>query len=332
MRRLFCFALFVFTSHVSGQSYKYYCVGNCNQNAEVPTEHGLMVMGGGTDVDAGFEFMINRSRGGDFLVLRTDDDDLYNPYIWALADGGLNSVATLVLLNASASFEAEPVRYLQECEALFIAGGDQWQYYSWWKGTPIQQVIEAKIANGSYPIGGTSAGSMSLSQFVSNAEFDTVESKEALADPYNVEVTLGENFFSVPQLAGLVVDTHFVQRDRMGRLVTFAARLLADVYTPVPVRAIGVDEETVLLIDSAGIVSVRSWLVNGSAYFLESSFKPDVCQPKKKLAFGPIDVVRVTGNATSVFDIGHWAGLQNFTSYTLAAKNGVLQSSNGHIY
>jgi len=46
-------------------------------------------MGGGTDVDAAFEWMIERAGGGDFLVLRTTGTDAYDPYIYAM--GGVNS-------------------------------------------------------------------------------------------------------------------------------------------------------------------------------------------------------------------------------------------------
>jgi hypothetical protein len=36
-------------------------------------------MGGGTDVDAAFQWMCQRSGGGDFLVIRATGTDAYNP-------------------------------------------------------------------------------------------------------------------------------------------------------------------------------------------------------------------------------------------------------------
>src|SRR6476469_8534778 len=54
---------------------------------------GLVLMGGGTDVDAAFQWMCQRAGGGDFLVIRTTGTDAYNPYIQQLCPDE-NSVAT----------------------------------------------------------------------------------------------------------------------------------------------------------------------------------------------------------------------------------------------
>lgn len=43
-------------------------------------------MGGGTDVDAAFKWMIERSGGGNFVVIRTAGTDAYNPYIYNLGN------------------------------------------------------------------------------------------------------------------------------------------------------------------------------------------------------------------------------------------------------
>ncbi len=40
---------------------------------------------------------------------------------------------------------------------MFIAGGDQANYVRGWKGTPVEDAINANVAAGK-PIGGTSAG------------------------------------------------------------------------------------------------------------------------------------------------------------------------------
>ncbi len=85
-------------------------------------------MGGSTDVDEAFLFMISRAKGGDFLIVRADDDDLYNPYVWNLAKGTLNSVATLCLFNRTASFDPLVAKIIRDSEAIFLAGGDQWVY------------------------------------------------------------------------------------------------------------------------------------------------------------------------------------------------------------
>ena len=54
---------------------------------------------------------------------------------------------------------------------------------------------------------------------------------------------------SMKYMGNLVTDTHFDTRDRMGRFITFVARLLRDVWAGDRAWGIAVDEETALLID-----------------------------------------------------------------------------------
>src|ERR1051326_8459304 len=64
------------------QGYQSFIVGN-PADAQ-PSQHlspGLVLMGGGTDVDAAFQWMCERAGGGDFVVIRTTGTDAYNPYI-----------------------------------------------------------------------------------------------------------------------------------------------------------------------------------------------------------------------------------------------------------
>ena len=49
--------------------YEYYVTGNSG-NVTGSTAAGLMLMGGGTDVDAAFQWMIGKAGGGDFVVIR----------------------------------------------------------------------------------------------------------------------------------------------------------------------------------------------------------------------------------------------------------------------
>ena len=62
----------------------------------------------------------------------------------------------------------------------------------------------------------------------------------------------------LPKMAGLITDQHLQERDRMGRTVTFLARLVQDGWTN-EARAIAADRETALLVDpddgSAQVIS-----------------------------------------------------------------------------
>src|ERR1051325_6452442 len=58
-----------------------FIVGNAADAQPSPNlTPGLVLMGGGTDVDAAFQWMCQRAGGGDFVVIRTSGTDAYNPY------------------------------------------------------------------------------------------------------------------------------------------------------------------------------------------------------------------------------------------------------------
>src|SRR5215468_6396304 len=143
------------TPAFSAKQYSYLRVGNAN-DVTTATTAGTVLMGGGTDVDAAFQWMCQRSGNGDFLVIRATGTDAYNPYIQQLCPNE-NSVATLIIPNLAAASDPFVISTIQNAEALWIAGGDQSNYINFWKGTPVQTEINAVIARNA-PIGGTSAG------------------------------------------------------------------------------------------------------------------------------------------------------------------------------
>jgi hypothetical protein len=60
----------------------HYVTGS-DANADVtPTGPGLILMGGGTDVDAAFQWWKPRISGGDVVVLRASGADGYNDYLY----------------------------------------------------------------------------------------------------------------------------------------------------------------------------------------------------------------------------------------------------------
>ncbi len=110
-----------------------------------------------------------------------------------------------------------------KAEAIFIAGGDQAEYINFWKGTPVEDALDAAIRRG-VPEGGTSAGLAVQGEFIYSAQKDAkdeenLSSKAALADPFQHQVVVVRGFLDNPLLADTITDSHFVRRDRMGRLL-----------------------------------------------------------------------------------------------------------------
>src|SRR5438094_7971490 len=105
----------------AAKQYSYFRVGNAN-DVTTATTPGTVLMGGSTDVDAAFQWMCDRSGGGDFLVIRATGTDAYNPYIQELCPG-VNSVATLIIPNRAMASDPFVIATIQSAEALWIAGG-----------------------------------------------------------------------------------------------------------------------------------------------------------------------------------------------------------------
>jgi len=277
-------------------------------------------MGGG-EQDPALKFLCERANGGDFLILRANTEDDYaqkvNEEIRALCP--LNSAATIVFSERDDSDDPKLLERIGQAEALFIAGGDQSNYLRFWQDTPVEEAINRHIAAGK-PIGGSSAGLAVLGEFSFSSMIDTIHSPDALTDPYGNKVTISRDFVRIPLLAGIITDTHFAKRDRMGRLLVFLARILQDGWAA-QVRAIAVEEGAAVLLEPDGQAKV---IGSGPAYFLEAKNLPGVCQRKIPLGFNGVIVHRAPSGAS--FNVKDWKGTGG-DDYQLSVVNGVVKAS-----
>ncbi|MGA9773845.1 MAG: cyanophycinase [Blastocatellia bacterium] len=311
---LFLFLPVVAVATQSG--YEYHIVGN-QADAKPRTSAGLMLMGGSTDVATAFQWMIEKSGGGDFVVIRASGTEAYNPYINSL--GKVDSVETIIFKSRAAASDEFVLNRIRNAEALFIAGGDQFNYVKFWQDTPVEDAIN-QLARKGVPVGGTSAGLAVMGEFFFSARNDTVTSTIALADPFDSRVQVERGFLAMANLSHIITDSHFVARDRMGRLVAFLARIVRAGWTP-EASGLGIDEKTAVIIEPDGTASIRG---SGAAYFLRTQGKPEKCVEKNALTFRNLSIYRIRGTAT--FNLSNWTGAGG-TSYTLSSEAGVLSSS-----
>jgi len=289
-------------------SANYHSIGISGSKADVQTttSAGTVLMGGGPDVDAAMQWMIQKSGGGDFVVIRASGSTGYNDYIFEL--GQVNSVETLLINSKSVANKTEVGNRIREAEALFIAGGDQWDYVNFWKGTEVAAAINYLLTEKKVPVGGTSAGCAILSEIIFDARNGSVISDEALNNPYHSFVSLSSGFLSTPFLTDVVADQHYAQRNRQGRHVAFLARMKKDLGIEEP-KGIGVDEKTAVCIDATGQATVFG---QGSAYFLRATSLPEQCNNGQALGWtqneNAIHVTIIPGSTsgTSAFNLSEW--------------------------
>lgn len=299
--------------HISHPSYDYYLTGNAGDAVARPRT-GLVLAGGGTDQDEAMTFLLDRSDAGDIVVIRASGEDGYNDYLarLPLSDGRhVDSVETFCLKDREGSFEPFVLDRIAKAEGIFFAGGDQQRYLQLFQGTPLQAAVQQAYDRG-VPVGGTSAGLALLGDPIFSAERDTVDSTEALQDPFGPRVTLAERFLEAEPLEGIITDTHFSQRERMGRLLVFMSREPG-------ARGLGVDEATAVLVDETG----RGRVVGEGAAYFASLPRPAQPEPGQPLELERADVVRCEQG--QCFDLLAWRSPEG-TSQVYRVEHGRLQA------
>jgi cyanophycinase-like exopeptidase len=308
------FFVFCFGISVQSQTYTSWKVGSTT-DVTTTTTGGMCLMGGGTDNDDAIKWMFQKAGGGDVVVLRSAGTDGYNTYMYSELGVPVNSVETIIIdTRAKASIAAIATK-IRNAEALFISGGDQATYVSYWKDTPVEDAINYLINTKKVPVGGTSAGCAILGKFYYSAATASITSAQALANPYNTGVTIGVNdFVSSPILANTITDTHYDNPDRRGRQTTFIARMWKDLGAGLNAKGIGVFEKTAVCIDQNGIARVFAPTTASFAYFyqIESNSTPETVTSGTSLTWNNsgkgVKIVKIPGNTSgsNTFDLNNW--------------------------
>ncbi len=243
-----------------------------------PAGPGLVLMGGSVEVDDAFRWWNGLIAGGDVVILRTSGSDGYNDYLFEDI-GGCDSVETLLVTSRALAEHPYVAQQVRQAEGIFLAGGDQSTYMENWKNTSLSEALKFAFERGAV-LGGTSAGLAVLGEHVFAAYEGSITSRTALEDPFDRAVTL-DVFLQLPLMAGVLTDSHFGQRDRLGRLVAFIARLAKDA-PRTPVLGLGIDERTALVVGPNGEAQVMG---SGAVHLVKSAGAPQVCEPGTPLTY-----------------------------------------------
>jgi beta-aspartyl-peptidase (threonine type) len=240
------------------KNFDYFVSGDPRSPRAAHTEFLLALMGGGGSVDAAYRAIASHAGGGHIVILRAVHDDSLDPQSGDYGEsfmkewGPVTSAETIVFHHREASYDPRVLAALRGADGIFLAGGDQANYVNYWKGTPVQGILNAHV-RASRPIGGSSAGLAILGHYsYTSLDGGSMESKVALADPFDSGVTLEGDFLHFRWLENVITDTHFSRRCRLGRLIVFIARLDQE-HPRADVFGVGIDERSALLIGADGI-------------------------------------------------------------------------------
>jgi len=241
----------------------------------------LMLHGGGAEDDAIFGPFVEAAGYGHIVTVgAVENPDEYEYLLWwdeYFVDLG---AATAETVNTESTADAGTVAVtaaLEMADGIFIRGGDQSRYLEHWMGTPLHDGLLAAWDRGAV-IGGSSAGCAILGERIYDASVGGIAAYEALLDPYDPYLTFTEGFLAA--LPGVITDTHFTERGRLGRLPVFLERWKAD-GADAPL-GIGVDPETALFIRGDGTAevlgsgSVTLLHPGGASAALQAGQPPDI--------------------------------------------------------
>lgn len=143
---------------------------------------------------------------------------------------GIQHARVLQILTREDCFEDEYLSYLEKSDGVFMTGGNQLRLSTTIGGTPVAQLIRRRNAAGMH-IAGTSAGAAFMPEHMIAGG---IEGSTPSPDMVTMAPGLGltNNF---------IIDQHFRERDRLGRLLTALA------YNPFAI-GIGLDEDTAAFI------------------------------------------------------------------------------------
>ncbi|MDN5795017.1 MAG: cyanophycinase [Intrasporangium sp.] len=206
----------------------------------------IVPIGGAEDKDNGKEilrrfFDLCGGRGAEIAVIPTASqrNGTGSRYEHLFGELGAAKVSVLDFDTRRDAQERNRISRIEHASGIFITGGNQLRLSTILGGTPIAQAIRARSAEG-VPVGGTSAGASILSEHMIAG--GASDNPTPHADGVRLAPGLGLT-------NRVVIDQHFRQRDRLGRLLAALA------YNPFAI-GLGVDEDTAAFISPENVIEV----------------------------------------------------------------------------
>ena len=160
---------------------------------------------------------------------------------------GRIGVADLGIVNPSSRAEAhdpDAVRAIEEATGVFLSGGSQLRLSQFFPGTPLGAALHRAHRNGTV-IAGTSAGASIMSQFMISMGEEGTTPRQRTS-----QLTAGLGL-----VEGVIIDQHFAQRNRYGRLMSVVA-------SSPHLLGIGIDENTAIEVSGGRFTVLGSGVVH----------------------------------------------------------------------
>lgn len=174
----------------------------------------------------------------------------YKKYKKVFEGLGIINIDNLDINRREDAFKLENIEIINNANLLFFTGGDQLRITSMIGGTLVYDAIK-ELCNRGGLIAGTSAGASVMSDTM-------IVQGEDDESPHKCTLKMSPGLGLVKNI---IIDQHFAQRGRIGRLLTAIAE------NP-EVLGIGIDEDTAILVSDKGTAEV---IGSGAVYFIDGS-------------------------------------------------------------
>jgi cyanophycinase len=226
-------------------------------NGGSPARGTLVIIGGHEDKED--ETLILRlvaahARDGRLVVATvasSEPDELWKAYHPLFRKLGVRDVAHLNVGSREEAKRPEAVEILDDASVVFFTGGDQLKITSQLGDTPVYERIHEIYMKGGL-VAGTSAGASVMCETMMVAGSGDASAKVG----GHIEMAPGFGLFP-----GTIVDQHFAERGRIGRLIGAVA------HNP-RILGIGIDEDTAIVCRPDGTFEV---LGRGAVYVADGA-------------------------------------------------------------
>jgi cyanophycinase len=181
----------------------------------------LFVIGGHEDRRGVHAILTEFGRyvGGGKLVVATvassEPEGLFHQYAKTFKEAGVREISELIIRERSDALKASTLDVLKNARGVFFTGGDQLRVTSHIGGSPVYDRLHEIYREGGV-IGGTSAGASLIADNMLVRDEDRTSSAIGEA---TLEIIPGLSF-----LRHVIIDQHFTQRGRLGRLIGAVCR------------------------------------------------------------------------------------------------------------
>ena len=221
-------------------------------------QEGLIIIGGAEDKKGDKnilkEVCAHIEKESQLLVIVTvateKPVEVGSEYSYIFQNMGIDNISVLDVKSRGDALKIQNVDLIEKASLIFFTGGDQLRITSILGGTPLYSSMKRKYSEGCVFVG-TSAGASVMSDIMIVSGLDDESPRKC-----TLKMAPGLGLIN-----GVIIDQHFAQRGRVGRLLVGVAE------NP-EVLGIGIDEDTSIIVNKENVLRV---LGSGAVYIIDGS-------------------------------------------------------------